>query len=309
MSRRAFLRGSGAGLAALAGCRALGIRSGDDVRGLSGDAARGTAPLHRWLYPPASVGPTQHATFFALDVDAIEAHADALRSRTVEKYRGYVRTRSRAVVAVDPDSVTGLLQVFPDPTAVTPQGAVLRGTLDSRALRERLGERFPARHDVGCVTVHADGQQAAALVDGHLLLGAPVTDAPGRVVVRALLAARGSGPRYQRRSRPLRRVLDALGTGHDLSGRTRPPTTKGPGRDGRFAGEVARGHRYRIRGERTDSRYAFAFTDRAAASAARPSVERWVTTTDRLFEPYRTVTVRRSEELVVVEGRLPTRSV
>jgi hypothetical protein len=255
------------------------------------------------------VGPTPHATFFALDVDAVESHADVLRPRTRERYRGYVRTRSRAVVTVDPTSVTGLLQVFPEPTAVTPQGAVLRGAFDERTLRRRLAGRFDERHETGGVTVHAGDGRAAALVEGHLLLGAPVTDVPGSSVVGALLSARAESQRYQRRSRSLDRVLGALGDGHDLAGRTHLPTTEDDGESGRFPGEIARGHRYRFRGERTHSRYVFAFDDRTAAGAARSSVRQWIAATDRLFEPYRAITVRRRGELVVVEGSLPTDAV
>lgn len=297
LSRRALLAGGAAGLAALAGCRAPRT------------AADTPDEFLRWLYPPETVSRSPHAAFFALDVDRIEAHAGTLRPRTLAKYRGYVRSRSGAPVVFDPETVTGSLQVFPRPTAAMPQGVVLRGTFDTRALDRRLSERFPTRHRVDGVVVHTDGERAAALADGHLLLGAPVTAVPGDAVVRALLSARDGGPRYPARSPPLRAVLDALGDWHDLSGRTHPPTDRSRGRDGRFEGEVARGHRYRFRGERTDSRYAFAFSDPAVAADARPAVERWVAATDRLFAPYRDVTILQEGRLVVVDGGLPTSAV
>lgn len=331
VSRRGLLRATGATLlasASIAGCTAPRAGSPADYR--------------RWLPAPARLG-LDHEAFFWLSHRAVDRYAAAFAPATRRKYRGYLPPLALGDLGVDSGHVESHLFVYPGaesgPAPAAPPGVVLAGAFDRAALRERLRATYGRHREANGFDLYWNpsddrgGPAAVAFDRRRLLLGRATDGTPARAVVAALLAAErvadgttgnatggdatggdaGSDApaRYVDASRPFGRLAAALGAGDDVSGFSHSPTAATAAERGVFAGEVAKGHRYRFGRETTRSRFAFVFRD--AASVPLAAVRRWVDATDdpgdRPFGPYESVEVSREGHVALVDGTLPTRAV
>lgn len=250
---------------------------------------------------PAALGAGAHYAFYYRD-DAVIRGTDQLAPATARKYGRYLETVSPFGTTVPVESVEASVQLVPSPTAPEPRVTVLRGSFDAfeRGLRDQVGR--PTVTDGGSRWV---SEETGVHVAGDTAL--VVSARAPEQVFEAVFAAHGGADRYQDASPTAARLLEAVGAGHDVNGYTHPPTTESEPPNGIFAGEVARGHRYRFEGATARSTYTFVFD----ASAPRAQLEEWVTSNGGpgRFGVYENPTVTVDGRVGRVDGRLPTREV
>ncbi|WP_254538301.1 hypothetical protein [Halomarina litorea] len=211
-----------------------------------------------WLVAPDKLGDSDHYSFYHLRPAAFADHEDQLGSDNYDQLEMLFSGPAERWTGVDFDEVTDLVSFGPASVYTTevPEADVVEDLED---------EDFDDESDLEGYTVYVSSDESVAVgVNGETLVwgresyqGSDAVD----VVERVIEAKAGEEDRYADENEHFTALVDRLGDGDLVYGRTREESDADDPANGEFRDLVARGTTVSLDGETADMRWALVFED------------------------------------------------
>ncbi|WP_276252049.1 hypothetical protein [Haloarcula rara] len=264
MLRRSLATAGAGALVGAAGCSSIPNPLG------------GNTPYANWLPVPDDISDDDHYSFTYLNLDDIESNEDELDDESFDtsNFEG-----TWAPVDIDWEDVSGVTTIGIG-GFLGLGGLIVEAEFDrDDAISDLEDEDFEedSEHEGYTLMLGPEESQAYAVGDGALV-SAPASEGDTGTVEAIVDAKTGNGDRYGDENDDMGELIDALGGGTIIDGRTMDEPDEAEPAEGTFDAMVASGQRAKINGESTDLKHVVVYESEDDVDT--DDLEEWVTEND-----------------------------
>lgn len=281
-----------------AGAGAVGVTG--SITGCVGLLGGGGGQYANWLYEPGTISDSDHYLFIRLEGTTMDEYEDELGETADNISNFFVQTQP---VDVDLDEMEVYLGFQ--------SSAVVQTTLDRDDIIDDLEDTdFDDETDHAGYTIYANEDETrAAGVDGSDIVFGDESGGEDavEVVETALDTQNGDEDRYTDENEDFQLLVDELGDGTFVAGRTYEETTETNAAEGNFENEVAAGTSATIDGDTTEVTRIRVFEQ--ADDVDVDAIEEWIDendNNDETFDDHENIDVTHDGRAAVITSDVPT---